>query len=97
MWWPNAAPSRNGGQHHHQQAAAAAAAAEGRGYAPVDYIHALKNLPENNVLAVEPPARGRGEEELAAVRIRARVSHAQNLGGRGARNGENGEVPLRVT
>lgn len=42
----------------------------GGGYAPEDDVHSLKNLPEHDVLAVEPSARGGGDKKLTAVRIR---------------------------
>lgn len=53
----------------------------GKGYAPEDDIHALQNLSENDVPAVEPAARSRREEELTTVGIRARIGHAQYLDG----------------
>ena len=44
----------------------------------VDHVHALGHLAEDGVLAVEPRARlGGDDEELRAVRVRARVGHRQ--------------------
>ena len=54
---------------------------EGTECSPVYHIHTLQDLSEDDVLAVEPPAGRRGEKELASVRVRARISHAQHLGG----------------
>lgn len=46
----------------------------------LDYIHAVDNLSENNVLSVEPGCLHSGDEELGTVGVGAGVSHRQNSG-----------------
>ena len=48
----------------------------------LDDVHALDDLAEDDVLAVEPGRLGRAEEELGPVRAGARVGHAQHAGAR---------------
>lgn len=43
----------------------------------IDYVVALKNLPEHDMAAVEPRGDGGGDEELAAIGVFARVGHAE--------------------
>lgn len=44
----------------------------------VDNILTLNNLAEHSVLAVEVRGRAKGDEELTAVGVRARVGHAES-------------------
>src|SRR5690606_2001693 len=44
----------------------------------VDHFHAVGDLAEHGVLAVQPRARDMGDEELAAVGARARVGHGEH-------------------
>merc|ERR1719335_309393 len=46
----------------------------------LDDVHALDDLAEDDVLAVEPRGLDGADEELAAVRARARVRHRQHAG-----------------
>jgi len=43
-------------------------------------VHALDNVAEHDMLAVQPGRLHRGEKELRAVRVRARVRHRQHAG-----------------
>src|ERR687897_1434057 len=46
----------------------------------VDHLHALDDLAEDGVLAVEPGCRGLGDEELGPVGVGAGVGHGQVAG-----------------
>ncbi len=46
----------------------------------LDNIHALDNLSEDDVLAVQPGGLGSADEELAAVGVGAGVGHRQDAG-----------------
>lgn len=46
----------------------------------LDDIHAIDNLAEHDVLAVQPRGLDGGDEELGAVRVLARVGHGQQTG-----------------
>lgn len=63
---------------------AASARVGGGGHAPEYDVHALQDLPEDDMPAVEPATWGRREEELATVGVRTRIGHAQHLDGREA-------------
>ena len=47
-------------------------------YYLLDYVHALDDLAENYVLAVEPGGLGRAYEELGPVGVGTGVGHRQN-------------------
>jgi hypothetical protein len=44
-------------------------------------IHTLKDLAKHNMTTIEPAGDGRGDEELTAVGVLARVSHAEDTWG----------------
>merc|ERR1719195_2517316 len=46
----------------------------------LDRVHALDDLPEDDVLAVEPGGLGRAQEELAAVGVGSSVGHGEDPG-----------------
>ena len=46
----------------------------------LDHVQALNNLAEDDVLAVQPRAGDRADEELGTVGVRASVSHRQDTG-----------------
>jgi hypothetical protein len=45
----------------------------------LDDLHALDDLPEDDVFAVQPMGLGRAHEELRAVRVGSGVSHRQSI------------------